>query len=78
MAWGPRKKVLTWPIYFVNGFNFHIEEWSIGKQIVNYGVCVKGEHSGDKETYYYGVIKEIMQLEYIGEPRKQLVLFNCQ
>jgi len=49
----------------VNGFKFRTEEWSIGKQTVNYGVCVKGEHSGE-ETYYYGIIKEIVQLEYIG------------
>jgi len=61
LAWGPRKKVVTWPIYFVNGFKFHIEEWSIGKQIVNYGVCVKGDdHSRDEENYYDGIIKEIM------------------
>jgi len=34
--------------------------------------------SEDEETYYYGIIKEIVQLKYIGEPRKQLVLFNYQ
>jgi len=40
---GSKEKGCYLPIYFVNGFKFHIEEWSIGKQIVNYGVCVKGD-----------------------------------
>jgi len=46
---------------------------------MNYRVCVKGDdHSKDEENYFYGIIKEITQLEYIGEPTKHLVLFNCQ
>jgi len=32
----------------------------------------------DNEKYYYGIIKEIMQVEYSGEPTKQLVVFNCE
>ncbi|WJX45764.1 hypothetical protein P8452_32622 [Trifolium repens] len=30
LAYGPKRKVHTWPIYFVNGFKFHTEEWSVG------------------------------------------------
>ena len=33
---------------------------------------------GDDEKYYYGIVKEIMQVEYSGEPTKQLVLFNSE
>jgi len=51
---------------------------SIGKQIVKYGFCVMVDHSKDEENYYYGIIKNIMQLECIGEQIKQLVLFNYQ
>jgi len=46
--------------------------------MVNCGVCVKGDDNGEEENYYYGIIIKIMQLEYIGEPTKNLVLFNCQ
>jgi len=67
--------VHSWPIYFVNGFKFHTEEWSIGKKTKNCGVSVKGDSEGDN-NYYYGIIKEILQVEYPGEPTKQLVLFN--
>ena len=74
LAWGLHKKVHTWPIYFVNGFKFHTEEWSIGKKAINCGVYVKD----DNEKYYYGIVKEIMQVEYIGELTKQLVIFNCE
>ncbi|KAK2369072.1 hypothetical protein QL285_082226 [Trifolium repens] len=78
LAHGPKKKVHTWPIYFVNGFKFHTEGWSDGKKTINCGVCVKGDDEGVEENYYYGNIKEIMLVEYLGEPTKQLVLFNCE
>jgi len=58
----------------VNGFKFHTEEWSIGKKTINYEVFVK---DGD-EKYYYDIVKEIMQVEYSGEPTKQSMLFNCE
>ncbi|CAJ2645148.1 unnamed protein product [Trifolium pratense] len=78
LAYGPKRKIHTWPIYFVNGFKFHTAEWSVGKKTLNCGVCVKGDDEGVEENYYYGNIKEIMQVEYLGEPTKQLVLFNCE
>ena len=62
----------------MNGFKFHTEEWSIGKKTINSGVCVKGDDDGSEENYYYGIIKEIVQVEYPGDPLKQLVLFNCE
>lgn len=78
LAYGPKRKVHTWPIYFVNGFKFHTEEWSVGKKTINCGLCVKGDDEGVEENYYYGIVKEILQVEYLGEPTKQLVLFNCE
>jgi len=47
----------------VNGFKFHTEEWSIGKNTINCGLCVKD----DDEKYYYGIVREIMQVEYSRE-----------
>ena len=58
----------------MNGFKFHTEEWSIGKNTINCGLCVKD----DDEKYYYGIVREIMQVEYSREPTKQLVLFKCE
>jgi hypothetical protein len=48
------------------------------KKTINCGVCIKGDDGGAGENYYYGIIKEIMQVEYPGEPTKQLVLLNCE
>ena len=57
LAWDPRRKVLTWRIYFVNDFKFHIEEWSIGKQTISYGVSVKCDPSGDEEMFIMVTLK---------------------
>ena len=43
----------------------------------NSGVCVQGD-AGEGESDWYGVIKEILELEYVGEPMKTIVLFNCE
>jgi hypothetical protein len=57
---------------------FASEEWNVGKKTINWGVCVKGDDERVEENYYYGNIKEIMQVEYLGKLTKQLVLFNCE
>jgi len=62
--------VSTWTTYRVKGFKFHIEAHSIGKRTNNYGVGVCGTGEGDIENDYYGVLKDIVQLEYVGEPLK--------
>lgn len=77
LAFGPKRKVHTWPIYFVNGFKFHTEESSVDKKTINCGVCVKGDE-GVGEKDYYGIIKEIIQVSYLGGPTEQLFLFNCE
>jgi len=33
---------------------------------------------GDIENDYYGVLDDIVQIEYVGEPLKRCVLFSCQ
>ena len=78
LAWGPKRKVLTWQTYFVNRYKFHTDEWSCYKKTINSGVCVKGSQQATDQLYYYGIIKEIIQLEYTGHPMKQVVLFNCE
>ncbi|XP_019240549.1 PREDICTED: uncharacterized protein LOC109220542 [Nicotiana attenuata] len=75
IAWGPDPRVRMMSKYVVNGYKFHTEEWSNGKKTNNSGVWVKGE--GDVD--YYGVLQEILELEYaVGWPKKKLVLFRCK
>ncbi|XP_059299092.1 uncharacterized protein LOC132051859 isoform X1 [Lycium ferocissimum] len=75
IAWGPDAKVRKLSKYFLNGYRFHTEEWSKGKKTNNSGVWVKG----DGDVDYYGVLQEILELEYpIGWPKKKLVLFRCK
>jgi hypothetical protein len=43
---------------------------------VNSIVYVRGECSDDKQHDYYGVLKEVIELEYDGVDNK-VILFNC-
>ena len=61
---------LTWTAYRVNRFKFHTEARNIGKKTYNCGVSVCGTGEGDIENDYYGVLKDIIQIKYVGEPLK--------
>ena len=74
----PNRHVSKWTMYRVNGFKFHIETRSIGKKIYNCGVGVCGMGEGGIQNDYYGVPKDIIQIEYVGEPLKRCVLFSCE
>ncbi|KAM3251440.1 hypothetical protein P3L10_005510 [Capsicum annuum] len=75
IAWRPDAKVRKFSKYSVNGYRFHIEEFSKGKKTNTSGVWVKGDGGVD----YYGVLYEILELDYhIGWPKKKLVLFWCK
>lgn len=70
--------VRTWHTYFVNGYRFDTDSWSEGKSTKNSGVCTRGTVYGQAEDDYYGILQEVIQLEYPGLPLKRLVLFNCK
>ena len=70
--------VLMCMAYRVNGFKFHTEAHSVGKRAYNYGVGVYGTKEGDIEYNYYGVLKDIVQPEYVSEPLKRCVRFSCE
>ena len=42
------------------------ENWQIG-------ICVRGD-TGDRESDWHGIVNEILELEYLGEPLKSVVL----
>ena len=65
--------------YKVNGFRFHTKGRNEGKVTYNYGVCVKGVGEGDQVSEdYSGILHEIIRVEFIGEPIKKYILFNCE
>ncbi|XP_038682720.1 uncharacterized protein LOC119983117 [Tripterygium wilfordii] len=39
---------------------------------------MRGTNYGQSENDYYGVLKEIVQLELTGLPIKKIILFNCE
>ena len=44
---------------------------------MNSGICVKASGSGDDRLDFYGLLQEILELEYIGDPFNQkVVLFK--
>ncbi|KAL0437694.1 UNVERIFIED_CONTAM: hypothetical protein Sradi_0477300 [Sesamum radiatum] len=78
LYWGPNQLVTTWSCYFVNGYNFHTEEPNIGKSTMNCGVCVKSSSYTDTDIDFYGMLEEIIQLDYPVIDGLQVVLFKCK
>jgi len=78
LAAKPNRYVSTWTAYRVIGFKFHTKARSVGKRIYNCGVGICGTREGDIENDYYGVLKDIVQIEYVGKPLKRCVLFSYQ
>ena len=75
ISWRPDHRVRIMSMYFISGYKFHTEEWFTGKKTNNSGVCVKGERDID----YYGVLQEIIELEYVVDwPKKNIVIFWCR
>ncbi|XP_047260136.1 uncharacterized protein LOC124893049 [Capsicum annuum] len=65
--------------YNVNGHKFCTEESSKYYKSNNIGVWVKGDTSNkDGDVDYYGVLQEILELDFPGWPHKKLILFRCK
>ena len=73
---GPLNVVRTWYIYYVNGYKFHTEE-SQGTKTFNSRICIVGSGEGGIVNYYYGILKDKIELVYPKEPTKKCVLFSC-
>ena len=75
MAQCPIKRVTCFDGYVVNGYRFHTKTRAKNLSTQNCGVVVKSDvHSGGKE--YFGVLKEIIELDY-GNNHK-VILFDCE
>ncbi|WRX10358.1 protein of unknown function DUF4216 - like 1 [Theobroma cacao] len=62
--------------YFVNGFKFHTLDYGENRKIMNSGVCIKGSFHNDHERDFYGILVDIIELEYFGMGNR-VVLFKC-
>ena len=76
---GPCREVHTWPQYYVNGYRFHTKGHGSRKATMNSGVCIKGINYNDHESDYYGILEEVLELEYHNSSTKRtrIVLFKC-
>jgi len=79
MAEGPIHIVQPYAGYKVHGIRFHTRARSMNKKTSSCGVLVKGTSDGSGSGVdYYGVLEEVIELEYLGEPRKRCLLFRCE
>ena len=62
--------------YFVNGFKFHTLDYGKDRKTMNCGICVKGNCYNDLERDFYGILIDIVEVEYFGIGNK-VVLFKC-
>lgn len=58
-------------MYCTRGFIFHTFSHGQRRATANYGIHVPGE------TNYYGILKEIVEVEYAGMLNLKCVLFRC-
>ncbi|KAK1391118.1 hypothetical protein POM88_019296 [Heracleum sosnowskyi] len=78
IASGPLRSVKSVPIYYVNGYKFHTRKYGASKSTFNSGVCIKGSNYSETSNDYFGIIDEILILEYPRRPIKKTTLFKCE
>lgn len=71
LAQGPDRVVTSVDGYMVNGSMFRTKDSEMVRDTQNSGVVVMGEN--DRE--YYGVLRDIIEVQYIGGNR--VILFKC-
>ena len=77
LARGPSRVVSTYPGYFANGFRFHTKKHASTRTTDSSGVCVLGKTFGNVEEDYYGILDEIIELNYKSATIKRIIIFNC-
>jgi len=70
LAMGPSTSVKCYNGYYVNDFKFHTQSYGRFKKTMNSGVCVKESCYDDNERDYYGMLKEVVRLKYLGSKCK--------
>lgn len=78
LAAGPLHNIRVYSGYYVNGFKFHVAHRDSNAITYNSGVCVKGSNNNTSSQFdYYGILDEIIEVEYPALPIKRLVMFKC-
>lgn len=78
LASGPLRSVRSVPIYYVNGYKFHTRAYGASKSTFNSGVCIKGSNYSETSNDYFGILEEILIIEYPRLPIKRTTLFKCE
>ena len=76
LAYRPSKYVTCYNGCNVNGFKFYTYEYEYHKITMNSGVCIKDSCWEGSESDYYGILKGVIKLSYIGG--NSVILFKCQ
>uniref|UniRef100_A0A803MUJ0 Transposase-associated domain-containing protein n=1 Tax=Chenopodium quinoa TaxID=63459 RepID=A0A803MUJ0_CHEQI len=74
LAQGPDRAVISVNDYMVNGFMFRAKDSERGRETQNSGIVVNGE-TGSSTLDYYGLLQEIIEVQYLGGNR--VTLFKC-
>ncbi|GJW85424.1 hypothetical protein Tco_0158569 [Tanacetum coccineum] len=78
LARGPMRYVESHKGYFVNGYKFHTLKHGDRRVTHNSGVCVKGSTYNEFESDYYGLLVEVLAVNYHdSNGRCVVVLFKC-
>ncbi|WMV31114.1 hypothetical protein MTR67_024499 [Solanum verrucosum] len=73
---GPTKYSTHSNGYIVNGYRFHVEDHDQMLRTQNCGVVVVGESDKDSENVdYYGILTDVIELQFISD--KRVILFRC-
>ncbi|KAM3282182.1 putative protein isoform X1 [Capsicum chacoense] len=75
LSHGPTKYLTHCNGYIINGYRFHVEDYDKKLRTQNYGVVVVGDSGtpGDNVDYY-GVLTEVIELQFIEDRR--VILFR--
>lgn len=74
LASGPDKSVTRYTSCSIRGIRFHTRDRDMNRRTQNSGVVVRGEHQGE-DIDFYGVVRDIIELSYLGGNR--VLLFKC-
>lgn len=74
---GPTKYSTHSNGYIVNGYRFHVEDHDQMLRTQNCGVVVVGENDkGSENLDYYGVLTDVIELQFV--PDRRVILFRCK
>lgn len=74
LSHGPSRYVNKYSGCLVNGYRFHTQSCEKNRKTQNSGVVVQGH--GENIIDFYGILQEVLEIEYLGE-NKRVLVFKC-